>query len=102
MQTFSEDMHKSLNAAGNNLEGASEAFVHQQILGILNGVIPVPISYDDGDQSPLSGGDAQFLRNMWAGGMDYTPHHPMIIYLINWLKTTRPTVLHCQAPYARL
>ncbi len=87
MQTFSEDMQKVLNAAGNNLEAASEDFVCQKISAILNGIIPVPRSYDDGDQSPLSGVDAQFLCNMWRGAMDYRPHDPNIFYLSAWLKT---------------
>ena len=88
MQTFSEDLHRSLNEAGNNLEGASEAFVQQQMWGIMNGVIPVPISFDNGDQSPLSGGEAQFLRNMWAGGMDFNMlHNPVNDYFSDWLKT---------------
>ena len=32
-----------------------------------------PVTYDDGDQSPLKGEKAQFLRNQWAEGMDYNP-----------------------------
>ncbi len=86
MQDFSENMAK-LNLSGNGLEDASKAFACQQIKGIMNGKIPVPISFDDGDQSPLSGSDAQFLRNMWNRSIDYAPHGPTGVYLSDWLKT---------------
>ena len=86
-QRFSEDMLQVVRGMGNNLEVHSEAFVSQQISGIMSGARPVPVSYEEGDQSPLSGDEAQFLRNMWAGGMDYIPHEPMFVYLSDWLKT---------------
>ena len=40
---------------------------------VLHGRMDPPVSYDDGDQSPLKGEKAQFLRNQWAEGMDYNP-----------------------------
>ena len=40
---------------------------------VLFGRMDPPVSYDDGDQSPLKGEAAQFLRNQWAEGMDYNP-----------------------------
>ena len=86
-QRFSEDMLKALDGMGNNLEVHSEAFVSQQISGIMSGARPAPVSYEEGDQSPLSGSQAQFLRNMWAKGMDYAPSNPKIFYLSGWLKT---------------
>ena len=57
-----------------------------QIGGIISGVLPVPVSYDDGDQSPLAGEEAQFLRNKWANGMDYHPYDQEFVYLSDWLK----------------
>ena len=80
-------MLKVVRGMGNDLEVHSEAFVSQQISGIMSGARPVPVSYEEGDQSPLSGDQAQFLRNMWAKGMDYAPSNPKIIYLSDWLKT---------------
>ena len=87
MQTVSEDMLQYVRRAGNILEKDSEAFVSRQISRIMSGALPVPISHEDSDQTPLSGAEAQFLRNMWAGGMDYAPYEPVIVYLSDWLKT---------------
>jgi len=36
--------------------------------------IPRPVSYEDSDQTPLTGLEAKILKHMWAGGMDYSPH----------------------------
>ena len=35
--------------------------------------IGVDGKHGDGDQSMLSGNDAQILRNQWSDGMDYNP-----------------------------
>jgi len=42
--------------------------------------------FDDGDQSPLNGDDAQFLKNQWASGMDCNPLFPQNNHLSGWLR----------------
>ena len=64
----------------------AELDLQRKISEIMSGLRPPPESYDDGDQSPLSGDDAQFLRNQWSTGMDYVPYEPMFPYLSPWLK----------------
>ena len=86
MLSFSEALVESLRFEGNDLEGISDAWMKQKILGILDGSVPIPGSSEESDQSPLSGKDAQFLRNLWASGMDYLPHEPMFHWLSPWLK----------------
>ena len=54
--------------------------------GILLGEFPVPQTFDDGIQTPLSGKEGEFLRNQWNIGMDYHPYIPAFSYLSNWLK----------------
>merc|ERR1711953_1170747 len=53
---------------------------------IINYRRPPNISYDDGDQSPMSGERAQYIKNQWSTGMDYVPHEPIFHYLSSWLK----------------
>jgi len=43
-------------------------------------------SYGDGDQSPLMGDDAQFLKYQWSTGMDCNPLNPLSNYLSGWLR----------------
>jgi len=43
-------------------------------------------SYGDGDQSPLKGDDAQFLKYQWSTGMDCNPLNPLSNYLSGWLR----------------
>ena len=62
-------------------------FLSCQISGILSGLKPVPISYEDSDQTPLSGAEAEFLKKMYGTGMDFLPYNPEIVYLSDWLKT---------------
>ena len=67
----------------------AQIYVDKQVKLIFSGLRPVPISYEDGDQSPLSGsGDkGTFLRYAWDCGMDYHPYNPQFVYLSDWLKT---------------
>ena len=65
----------------------AEEYVSQKICGILSGAIPVPESYDDGDQSPLSGRKDHFVRILWSEGLDYIPDDPRLVYLSDWMKT---------------
>ena len=90
MTKISEFVVDSLESNPNDQTAASDADLHQKISEIMSGERPPPESYDDGDQSPLSGERAQFLRNQWASGMDYAPYEPMFRYLSPWLK-----VLYC-------
>jgi len=53
---------------------------------IMTGKMPPPVSYEDGDQTPLKGNEAQFLRNQWAQGMDYQPQDPSFVHLSSWLR----------------
>ena len=66
----------------------AHAYVELQINLILSGIRPVPISFEDGDQSPLSGSgdEGTFLRYAWDCSMDYHPYNPQFVYLSDWLK----------------
>jgi len=86
MTDISESIFKHIAFQPNNQSGASEKNSHRKISDILSGRRPPHISYDDGDQSPLSGESAQFLKNQWSTGMDYQPHEPIIHYLSSWLR----------------
>merc|ERR1719369_1208885 len=57
-----------------------------KIHAIMSGQSPPPTSYEDSNQTPLEGNEAQFLRNQWSSGMDYAPYEPMFFYLSDWLK----------------
>ena len=65
-----------------------DEYVSRKVAGILSGSIPVPVSYDDGDQSPLSGLKDQFVRTLWAGGQDYNPDSTFFVYHSDWMRTT--------------
>jgi len=60
--------------------------IHRKILETMSGRIPAHVSYDDGDQSRLSGEECQALRLQWASGMDYQPHNPLFRHLSDWMK----------------
>ena len=62
-------------------------YVAKKVHNILSGVIPVPVSYDDGDQSPLYGSKDQFVKTLWAGGQDYNPDNPRFVYHSDWMRT---------------
>ena len=87
MQTFSEAVAETIGMEGNDLQMFSDAWMSKKISEIMEGTTPIPESSEESDQSPLSGKDAQFLRNLWASGMDYLPHEPMFHWLSPWLKT---------------
>ena len=59
----------------------------RKVNDILSLKVSPPSSYEESDQSPLSGEASQFLRNQWASGMDYRPHDPNYFHLSAWLKT---------------
>ena len=86
MTKLTESLAENLELEPNDQIEASELDLHRKISEIMSGVRPPPVSYDDGDQSPLSGERAQFLRNQWSNGMDYAPYEPIIHYLSSWLK----------------
>jgi len=86
-QKWSDKITNQAMKAKTGLEVDAANLVSQQVRGILSGSIPVPISYEDSDQSPLSHGPGQFLQNLWAMSMDYVPFSPIYHYLSDWLKT---------------
>ena len=59
---------------------------NRKITEILSFKVRPPLSYEEGDQSPLSGEASQLLRYQWASGMDYRPQDPVFFYLSPWLK----------------
>ena len=61
--------------------------MNKKITDILNFKVKPPLSFEESDQSPLSGEASQLLRYQWATGMDYCPHDPRFFYLSPWLKT---------------
>lgn len=65
----------------------AELEVKRKIQEILNFRRSPPLSYDEGDQSPLSGEASQLMRYQWASSMDYQPHNPLFFYLSKWLRT---------------
>ena len=83
---LSESVLEHETFASNAQEIPAELDLQRKISEIMSGLRPPPESYDDGDQSPLSGDAAQFLRNQWAKGMDYAPWEPMFSYISPWLK----------------
>lgn len=44
--------------------------------GIARGFVEEDCIYEDPDQSPVRGIEAERLNHMWGGGMDYTPSSP--------------------------
>ena len=87
MQNSADWLSRALDQAKTGFEAAADNILSEKISGILSGAIPVPISYEDSDQSPLKYKKAQLLRNLWAGGMDYLPYSPRFFYLSDWMKT---------------
>ena len=75
MQSYADAIPERVDCLGDIIKAASntDEYVSRKVAGILSGSIPVPVSYDDGDQSPLSGRKDQFVRTLWAGGLDYNP-----------------------------
>jgi len=71
-----------------DLEPLADKLAADKKIAILNGLVPVPLSYDDGDQSPLKSQDrdAQILRIHWASGLDILPFMPEFHYLSEWMK----------------
>ena len=86
MTDLSESVFKLTAQLPNDQSSASEKDLNRKILDILNGRRPPNVSYDDGDQSPLSGESAQYLKNQWSTGMDCVPFEPRFHYLSSWLK----------------
>ena len=89
MQTFADAVPDHVDSLGDILKAAynTEEYVSQKVADILSGVIPVPVSYDDGDQSPLSCRKDQFVRTLWGGGLDYNPDNPRLVYHSEWMRT---------------
>ena len=86
MTDLTERMFELSSFLPNDQSPASEKDLSRKISDIINGRQPPNISYDDGDQSPLSGKSGQYLRNQWSTGMDCVPHEPIFYYLSSWLK----------------
>ena len=86
MQDSADWLSRALDKAKTGFEGAADHYLSEKISGILSGAIPIPYSYEESDQSPLKGNEAQLLRNLWAGGMDYKPFSPTFFYLSTWMK----------------
>ena len=89
LQSYSDEIPKRVDSLGDIISAASNTreYVSKKVHGILSGAIPVPVSYDDGDQSPLSGRKDQFIRTLWAEGLDYNPDNPLLVYHSNWMRT---------------
>jgi len=68
--------HKGLRAIQESFENISDRQVDQILQDIARGRREVPVQYEDGDQSPLSGDKASILRCNWSSGMDYGLHTP--------------------------
>jgi len=86
-QKWSNEVTNKATKAKSGFEDDADQFVSQKVRGILSGSIPVPISYEDSDQSPVSYLAGQFVMNLWEMSMDYVPFEPMYHYLSDWLKT---------------
>ena len=89
MQTFSDGLPDRAMWLGDILRAKyrPHEFVSKKISEILSGAIPVPVSYDDGDQSPLKGLKDQFVRTLWSEGLDYNPDNPVLVYHSDWMRT---------------
>jgi len=87
MKKFSENVMKEAGKIEGAFQQEADQFVSQQVKGILCGSVPIPISYEDSDQSPVSGATGEFVKNIWAYSMDYVPYNPMYFHLSDWLKT---------------
>jgi len=78
--TYEEKMKRS-----DEIDRKSLADFKAKLMKIVTGRIPVPISYEDSDQTPLKGDEAQYLRAQWSRGMDYIPDNPYG-YLSSWFR----------------
>ena len=68
------------------LERKAEEDLIQKVIKHKKKVLSNIGSYDDGDQSPLKGDEAQFLRYQWSSGMDCNPLSPYNDHLSSWLR----------------
>ena len=75
-QRLSEDFSEQMKVFSSTPDQDVQAYLMKQKLDITLGKVPAPVSYDDGDQSPLYGGKAQWLRSCWCTGMDNNPPFP--------------------------
>jgi len=57
----------------------------EMLKGLFYGKITVPVTYEDPDQTQMTGIPAVIFRNKWGDGMDYRPHDPQIRHLSPWL-----------------
>ena len=89
LQTYADSIPDRAQRDGELIKAEynTKEYILQKIIGILSGVIPVPVSYDDGDQSPLSGIKDEFVRILWAEGLDYNPDDPRLVYHSDWMRT---------------
>merc|ERR1719383_696004 len=71
------DMRKHRDTARDEIE--------ETLKGIFLGQITVPVTYEDPDQTPMTGIPATIFRNKWGNGMDYRPHDPRVRHLSPWL-----------------
>jgi len=89
LQNRADNISRFLNNNGDDLEPMAKKLADLKIFCILSGQIPVPLSYDEGDQSPMKSQerDAKILRNHWASGLDNFPFLTCKFhYLSEWMK----------------
>ena len=55
MQSSADWLSRALDQAKTGFEGAANQILSKKISGIMSGTVPIPISYEDSDQSPLKG-----------------------------------------------
>jgi len=68
-----------------NAESRAEKERQEAIEDILSGRKKPPVTYEDPDQSPLKGFEAQVLRYKWCYSLDYRVEVPVIKHLSDWL-----------------
>jgi len=78
---------KKLQRKMANIDRKATADARIRMEKIIAGLLPVPLSYEDSDQSPVKGDKAQYLRSQWGGKMDYRPECEEIWYLSDWLHS---------------
>jgi len=71
-----------------SIEQDAEIEIQRLMEAIASGKLKPPVSYEDSDQSKVTGREADLLRNKWASGLDYLPHVP-------FFKHFSPLLLHC-------
>jgi len=83
------DAYPGLSASAKRTMERREALarkaVEEKVKAIAEGRTPPNISWDEGDQSPLKGEEAKFLRCQVGMGMDYDPYRSP--HLSDWLRT---------------